>query len=111
MLKEAKKMIRVTTDVYDSEIMRLLCAGEKDLRASGIVVPGKVAYTVSNDTVTDTSTLTDEYVKDAIILFAASRFDRNPSTSAMLKESYVDMKKQLMGTSGYTKWGGADDAC
>lgn len=107
MLKEAKKAMRVTTDLYDSEIMRLLSAGESDLRASGIIVPGKVAYsTAENGTVTDLSTLEDDYVKDAVILYACSRFDRDPSTSSMLKASYTELKKQMMGTSGYTKFGG-----
>ena len=106
MLKEAKSAIRVTTTMYDAEIMRLLIAGEKDLRASGIIVPGNVSYSVENGAVTDTSTLTDEYVMDAVILYACSRFDRNPSTSSMLKESYTELKRQLMGTSGYTDFGG-----
>lgn len=107
MLSDAKRAMRVTTAVYDAEIMRLMAAGERDLRASGIIVPGKVAWSVGNGgEVTDTSTLSDELVKDAVILYAASRFDRDPSTSSMLKESYTDLKKQLMGTSGYTKFGG-----
>ena len=110
MLNEAKKMMRVTTNQYDTEIASLLAAGEKDLRMSGVLVPGKVAYSIDGTTgaVTDLSKLSDDYVKRAIITFAASRFDRNPATAAMYKEAYLDMKKQLMGTTGYTDFGGGD---
>lgn len=107
MLEEAKRMMRVTTDRYDAEIMSLLAAGEKDLRMSGVIVPGRVAYSIeSGGTVTDLSKLSDEYVKRAIITYAASRFDRNPATAAMYREAYTDDKKQLMGTTGYTDFGG-----
>lgn len=114
MLKEAKDMLRVRTDQYDSEIMGWLAAGERDLRMSGVIVPGKVAYTVTHnsqtnkDEVTDLSKLSDEYVKRVIITYAASRFDRNPSTAAMYRESYLSDKRQLMGTTGYTDFGGND---
>lgn len=105
MLNEAKSMMRVRTDLYDAEIMSLLAAGEKDLRMSGIRVPGKVAYRVGETSVTDLSTLTDEYIKRAVITFAASRFDRNPSTAAMYRDAYLEQKKQMMGTTGYTDFG------
>ena len=107
MLDEAKRMMRVTAATYDAEIMSLLAAGEKDLRMSGVIVPGKVAYSIGDDgTVTDLSRLSDEYVKRAIITYAASRFDRNPATAAMYRDAYTDDKKQLMGTTGYTDFGG-----
>lgn len=112
MLDEAKRMMRVTAATYDAEIMSLLAAGERDLRMSGVIVPGKVAYTVTHnsqtnkDEVTDLSKLSDEYVKRVIITYAASRFDRNPSTAAMYRESYLSDKRQLMGTTGYTDFGG-----
>ena len=59
MLKEAKKALRVTNPIYDTEIAALLMAGANDLQIAGVVLPGTVTFTIgTDDAVADTSTLT-----------------------------------------------------
>lgn len=106
MLKEAKKALRVTAALYDSEIAHLLMSGANDLQIAGVMLPGTVAFTIgTNDVVTDTSTLTDPLVMRAVITYAAARFG-NPPNYQQLKESYDEQKIQLMHAEGYTDFGG-----
>ena len=108
MLKEAKKALRVTAGLYDSEIAHLLMSGANDLTIAGVVLPGTVAFTIgTNDTVTDTSTLTDPLVMRAVITYAAARFG-NPPNYQQLKDSYDEQKIQLMHTAAYTDYGDGD---
>ena len=111
MLKEAKKSLRVTVDYFDDEIMRLCKAGAEDLRASGVVLPGRVAYTVgTDDAVTDTSTLKDPLVQRAVITYAMMMFGNPPNYNNLL-ESYETQKVQLMHADGYTVYGGEGGGC
>ena len=103
MLKEAKLALRVTHTIYDAEIANLLMAGANDLQIAGVVLPGTVTFTVSNDTITDTSTLTDPLAMRAIITYAAMRFG-NPPNYDKLREAYDTQKGQLMHATGYTDW-------
>ena len=103
MLKEAKKALRVTATQFDSEIMALLMAGAKDLEIAGVVLPGTVSYTLDGDTVTDTSTLTDQLAMRAIFTYAAMMFG-NPPNYDRLKEAYDTQKVQLMHADGYTDY-------
>ena len=111
MLSEAKKALRVTATAYDSEIMDLLIAGAKDLEIAGVVIPGRVSYTVgTGDAVTDTSSLKDKLVQRAIFTYAAMRFG-NPPNYDKLKEAYDIQKEQLMHATGYTNYGDGDAPC
>ena len=103
MLKEAKLALRVTHTIYDAEIANLLMAGANDLQIAGVVLPGTVTFTVNNDTITDTSTLTDPLAMRAIITYAAMRFG-NPPNYDKLREAYDTQKGQLMHATGYTNW-------
>lgn len=103
MLKEAKLALRVTHTIYDAEIANLLMAGANDLTIAGVVLPGTVTFTVNNDTITDTSTLTDPLAMRAIITYAAMRFG-NPPNYDKLREAYDTQKGQLMHATGYTDW-------
>lgn len=103
MLKEAKLALRVTHTIYDAEIANLLMAGANDLQIAGVVLPGTVTFTVNNDTITDTSTLTDPLAMRAIITYAAMRFG-NPPNYDKLREAYDTQKGQLMHATGYTDW-------
>lgn len=103
MLKEAKLALRVTHTIYDAEIANLLMAGANDLQIAGVVLPGTVTFTVSNDKITDTSTLTDPLAMRAIITYAAMRFG-NPPNYDKLREAYDTQKGQLMHATGYTDW-------
>lgn len=108
MLSEAKMALRITSDAYDLEIASLLDAGAKDLASVGIVLPGTVAFTVSNGAVTDASTLTDSYVIRALITYVRVHFGSPPDYDKVL-ESYDAQKKKLANTDAYTYWGG--DGC
>ena len=103
MLKEAKLALRVTHTIYDAEIANLLMAGANDLQIAGVVLPGTVSFTVTNDVITDTSTLTDPLAMRAIITYAAMRFG-NPPNYDKLREAYDTQKGQLMHATGYTDW-------
>ena len=110
MLKEAKLALRVTHTIYDAEIANLLMAGANDLQIAGVVLPGTVTFTVNNDVITDTSTLTDPLAMRAIITYAAMRFG-NPPNYDKLREAYDTQKGQLMHATGYTDWlNGEDDS-
>ena len=108
MLKEAKLALRVTHTIYDAEIANLLMAGANDLQIAGVVLPGTVTFTVNNDTITDTSTLTDPLAMRAIITYAAMRFG-NPPNYDKLREAYDTQKGQLMHATGYTDYGEQED--
>lgn len=109
MLKEAKKALRVTAALYDTEIAALLMAGASDLEVAGVVLPGAVTFTIgTNDAVTDSSTLTDPLVQRAIITYAAARFGNPPNYQA-LKDAYDEQKVQLMHAAEYTDYEGGDE--
>ena len=105
MLKEAKKALRVTAALYDSEIASLLMAGANDLEIAGVKLPGTVSFTIgTDDAVADVSTLTDPLVQRAIITYAAMRFG-NPPNYDKLADAYDVQKVQLMHATGYTDFG------
>ena len=104
MLKEAKKALRVTAAAYDGEIAGLLAAGAKDLQIAGVVLPGKVSFTESSGTITDTSTLTDPLCMRAIFTYARMHFGSPPDYDR-LADSYEIQKCQLMHADDYTEYG------
>jgi len=105
MLKEAKKALRVTATLFDSEIASLLMAGANDLAIAGVQLPGEVTFTIgTNDEVSDASTLTDPLSMRAVITYAAMRFG-NPPNYQQLADAYDLQKTQLMHATGYTDYG------
>lgn len=108
MLSEAKLAMAITTDAYDGEIADLLDAGARDLKIAGVVLPGTVAFTVTESGVQDDSTLTDRLVMRAIITYARMNF-RSPDDYERLKAAYDTQKVQLMHADDYTDYGGDDD--
>ena len=108
MLDKAKKAMRVTVDIYDSDIMDLLAAGKRDLEIAGVIVPGTVSYTVgTSGAVTDRSTLKDPLVQRALITYARAHFGSPPDYDRLLA-SYETQKTQLMHADGYTAYEGGD---
>ena len=108
MLKEAKKALRVTAGLYDSEIAALLMAGANDLEIAGVVLPGTVSFSVNeNDEVTDESTMTDPLVMRAIFTYARMRFGSPPDYDR-LAEAYETQKVQLMHADAYTDYEGGE---
>ena len=111
MLKEAKKALRVTHELYDTEIANLLMAGAADLQTAGVTLPGTVTFTFgTGDAVTDGSTLTDPLSMRAIITYAAAKFGA-PANYQQLKDAYDEQKAMLMHAKNYTNYAEAvDDA-
>ena len=102
MLKEAKKALRVTATLFDSEIASLLMAGANDLAIAGVQLPGEVTFTIgTNDEVTDVSTLKDPLAMRAVITYAQMRFGNPPNYDKLLA-AYNSLKGQLRLSKTYT---------
>lgn len=109
MLKEAKKAMRVTHAMYDTEIAGLLEAGAADLEVAGVILPGTVSFSYGmSDAVTDNSTLKDRLCQRAIITYATARFG-TPQNYQQIKDAYDEMKAQLMHAKDYTDYEGAGE--
>ena len=104
MLKECKLALRITATAYDGELCSLMDAAAHDLTIAGVVLPGTVAFTMTNQGITDTSTLTDALCQRAIFTYVRMNFG-SPNDYDRLKESYNIQKTQLMHATGYTDYG------
>lgn len=108
MLDEAMKAVRVTNKVYETEIAHWLMAAANDLTMGGVELGGEVTFAIgTDDSVTDNCTVTDEFVKRALITYVAAHFG-NPPNAAMLRDDYREQKAQLMHATGYTDYGEVD---
>ncbi len=107
MLKECKLALRITATAYDGELCSLMDAAAHDLTIAGVVLPGTVAFTMTNQGITDTSTLTDALCQRAIFTYVRMHFG-SPNDYDRLKESYNVQKTQLMHATGYTDYGETD---
>lgn len=87
MLNATKLALRITTDVFDSEILALLQAALLDLGVAGVVIPG--CY--------------DMLVQQACITYVRIHFGQ-PDDYDRLKGSYDEQKAQLSTCTGYTDW-------
>lgn len=104
MLNETRDALWVKTTKFDGEIARLILAAKNDLiYSAGIPVEG-VDLTVSRSgstvTVTDSSTITDENIIQAIITYVRARFG-NPPDADRQKAAYDELKNQLQMATGY----------
>ena len=107
MLKECKLALRITATVYDGELCSLMDAAAHDLTIAGVVLPGTVAFTMTNQGITDSSTLTDALCQRAIFTYVRMNVG-SPNDYERLKESYNIQKTQLMHATGYTDYGETD---
>ena len=111
MLKEAMLALRVTDMEYASEIRRLLYAAETDLKAAGVVILGSCNITITETedqttheitiTATDNSTITDEWVKTAMITYVRFNFG-SPADYDRVAASYDLQRRKLANRTGYT---------
>lgn len=88
LLTATKLALRITTDAFNSELTRLIKAGQQDLGIAGVVVPETL----------------DEIVSTAVITYVKMNFG-NPENYDRLKRSYDEQKAQLSMATGYTSWG------
>lgn len=91
-LNKAKLALRVTTDVFDSEIEDIIQAGYADLETRGVLMSEKAE---------------DPLVVRALMTYVRMHFGE-PENPERLKQSYWEQKAALMSTSGYTEWGDTD---
>lgn len=87
MLEKVKLALRISTDVYNSELNDLINAAKLDLGIAGVVVPQTV----------------DALVTKAIITYCKMSFGL-PEDYDRLKRSYDEQKAQLSNATGYTNW-------
>ena len=93
MLDAVKMALRITTDAFDAEISALIAAALLDLGVAGVT---------NNDT-------TDALIQMAVITYCRVHFGE-PEDFERLKRSYDEQKAQLAMCTGYTEWGGGDEA-
>ena len=97
MLAKVKLAKRISTTVFDSELLDLIAAAIADLKLIGIefdVTEVKTQGVVTNYTVTD------PLISRAIITYCVMNFG-SPDDYDRLKASYDEQKGQLRETSGY----------
>ena len=108
MLKECKLALRITADEYDGELCSLMDAAAHDLTIAGVTLPGTVAFTMTQQGITDSSTLTDALCMRAIFSYVDWMFFRNAGNEQQKREIYNIQKTQLMHATGYTDYGDTD---
>ena len=119
MFAEVKAMLTfVNGDEYDEKIAREIMACETDLTATAeIILPGTVSITVNRTpattsepesvTITDTSTINDNYVFAVFATWCDIRIG-NPPNIENLKAAYKGMKGSMRLSKKYTTFGGAE---
>ena len=95
MLAATKLALRITSEVFDSEITSLLNAALLDLGVAGVVVPAEF----------------NDLVQLACITYVRAHFG-NPASDVYdrLKKSYDEQKAQLGTCTGFTDWLRGDEA-
>ena len=97
MLAKVKMAKRISTTVFDPELLDLIAAAIADLKLIGI----KFDVTeVTNQGVVTDYTITDPLISRAITTYVVMNFG-SPDDYDRLKESYDEQKGQLRETSGY----------
>ena len=87
MLEKVKGALRITSNVFDTELTGLIASAKLDLGVAGVNVPAEL----------------DEIVTTAIITYCKVHFG-NPVNYDKLKLSYDEQKAQLSMATGYTTW-------
>ena len=97
MLAKVKLAKRISTTVFDSELLDLIAAAIADLKLIGIEFDVTEVKTLG--VVTD-YTITDPLISRAIVTYCVMNFG-SPDDYDRLKASYDEQKGQLRETSGY----------
>ena len=89
MLEEAKKILRVSNDIFDSEIQTLLDAAVLDLNMAGIL------ESKTSDP--------DALVTRALLTYVKANFGWDNAESERLINAYVGIKRHLLLSRDYTE--------
>lgn len=98
MLRKVKLAKRISTDVFDAELLDLIAAGMADLRLIGIEFTS-VEVKDEHEAVVD-YTITDPLVVRAVVTYCLLHFG-SPDDFDRLQKSYDMQKGQLRETHGY----------
>ena len=109
MFQEVKDRLAtwIEGDEYDAQIISEIKACEIDLTSSAeIILPGTISITRTQDqqgawTVTDTSTLTDDFVIGVIAIWCNMNIGNPPNYDNLLK-AYNSRKGQMRQSKKYT---------
>ena len=107
MFQEVKDTLPISGDDYDAQIIREIKACAIDLTSSAeINLPGEINITMEQSqqggrTITDTSTLTDEFVITVISVWCNMRIGNPPNYDNLLK-AYNSYKGQMRQSKKYT---------
>ena len=91
LLAKAKLTLRITTNVFDSEISDIIEAGYYDLQTRGVIIE-------------ETEGTISPLVLRAIMTYVRLHFG-DPENPERLQASYAEQRGQLMTTTGFTNWG------
>lgn len=98
MLEKCKLALRISTDVFDDELLDLIAAGIADIKHAGPRFES--SYTAATQTTHADYTINDELVSRAVIMYVRTYFG-SPADFDRLKAAYDEMKGQLRESSGY----------
>ena len=87
MLDKVKLALRITSNVFDSELTGLIASAKLDLGIAGVTLPAEL----------------DDICTTAVITYCKMNFG-NPENYDRLKKSYDEQKAQLSMATGYTTW-------
>ena len=106
MFAEVKRMLPISGDDYDAEIVTQIKAAALDLtRTAEIILPGEIDISVDADSgaVTDNSTVEDDLIITAIATWCQMRIGNPPNYDQLLK-AYESMKGSLRISGHYTDY-------
>ena len=98
MLAKVKLAMRISTDVFDAEILDLIAAAIADLKLAGPSFDA-IPVTDAQQAVTD-YTIADPLVARAVVTYCRMSFG-SPADYDKLKAAYDEQKGQLRETSEY----------
>lgn len=107
MFAEVKRMLPVSGDDYDAEIVTQIKAAALDLtRTAEIILPGEINISIDAESgaVTDESTVEDELIITAIATWCQMRIGNPPNYDNLLR-AYENMKGSLRISGDYTDYG------
>ena len=107
MFAEVKRMLPVSGDDYDAEIVTQIKAAALDLtRTAEVILPGEIEISIDAESgaVTDESTVEDELIITAIATWCQMRIGNPPNYDNLLR-AYESMKGSLRISGDYTDYG------